>query len=293
MNKSLNAHIIVLIATFLVAGSFIVSQKLSGVIDPISITLLRFVVASIFLLPIILMKKNWFEKIKYSFKRALIISFFYSSFFIGMFNALEYTTALNTGTIFTLVPLLTALFSIFVFKQHFNIKQLIIYIIGIIGTCMVIFKGNIDLFLALSLNKGDVIFLFSIIFMALYSISAKYFYKEDDDLMVLVFMTLIGGVIWMSFALYLFNIPLLWENIDTKQFSYLAYLSIMATLVTSYLYQKATVIIGPKKVMSYVYINPAAIALLLFVFEKQSISFMVSVGILISTLATVVLLVKS
>lgn len=292
MTKDLNAHFLILLATFLVGGSFIVSQELSGIIDPISITLLRFVIASLVLAPLVFLKKEFREKIVSTFKRAMIISFFYSVFFIGLFTSLEYTTALNTGTIFTLVPLLTALISIFVFKQKIPFKQYLVYSLGIVGTCIVVFKGNMELFLSLSLNKGDILFLFSISSMALYSICAKYFYKEDDKLVVLVFMTLLGGTIWMSFALLFLNIPLQWEKINSNQFLYMAYLSIGATLITSYLYQKGTVILGPKKVMAYVYLNPAAIALLLLLFNSKVINIWMSLGILISSFATIVLLKK-
>ena len=292
MSKNLNAHFIILLATFLVGGSFIISQKLSGIIDPISITLLRFIIASLLLAPIVFLNQKYREKIISTFKRAMIISFFYSIYFIGMFKALEFTTALNTGTIFTLVPLLTALFSIFVFKQKISFNQYLIYLIGIIGTCMVIFKGNLELFLSLSLNKGDVIFIFSTFCMALYSISAKHFHRKDDELLVLVFMTLVGGIIWMSLALVLFDVPLDWQKISSKEFLYLGYLTVFATLVTSYLYQKATIVLGPKKMMAYVYLNPGTIAILLFLFELKSINFWMLLGIFISSLATLILLKK-
>ncbi|UWY61156.1 DMT family transporter [Aliarcobacter butzleri] len=292
MSKNLNAHFIILLATFLVGGSFIISQKLSGIIDPISITLLRFVIASLLLAPIVLFNQKYRKKVISTFKRAMIISFFYSIYFIGLFKSLEFTTALNTGTIFTLVPLLTALFSIFVFKQKISFNQYLIYLIGIIGTCMVIFKGNLELFLSLSLNKGDVIFIFSTFCMALYSISAKYFHKQDDELVVLVFMTLVGGIIWMSLALVLFDVPLNWQEISSKEFLYLGYLTVFATLVTSYLYQKATIVLGTKKVMAYVYLNPASIVVLSFLIEFKSINFWMFLGILISSFATLILLKK-
>jgi drug/metabolite transporter (DMT)-like permease len=290
MSKDLNAHLLIIIATLLVGGSFIVSQNLSGIIDPISITLLRFVIASLVLAPLVLFKKEFRIKIIPTFKRAMIISFFYSVFFIGLFTSLEYTTALNTGTIFTLVPLLTAFLSIIVFKQKIPFKQYLVYFIGILGTCIVVFKGNLELFLSLSLNKGDILFLFSISSMALYSICAKYFYKKDDKLIVLVFMTLVGGCIWMFLALVFLNIPLQWGKIDSKQFLYLGYLSIAATLITSYLYQKGTVILGPKKVMAYTYLNPASIALLLVLFGSSIINLWMSLGILISSFSTLILL---
>lgn len=293
MSENFKAHILVIIATFLIAGSFIVSKKLAGIIDPISLTLFRFVFASIVLAPIIFIKQKYRTKVRETFKRALVISLFYSLYFIGLFKALEYTTALNTGTLFTLVPLLTAVLAIFVFKQTITLFQFFIYLVGIIGTCMVVFKGDLQLFLNLSLNYGDVIFLFAIVAMALYSISAKHFYKEGDEVLVLTFMTLIGGIIWMGLALVLFNIPLQWEKINDNLFLDMSYLAIAATLFTVYLNQKATVILGPKKTMSYIYTSPAAVALLMYLFYAQSMSFWVFIGIIISSMATLILLFKS
>lgn len=193
MIQIFKAHLFVLLATFLVAGSFIVSSKLSGVIDSISLTLFRFFMASLFLAPIIFFKKEFRAKILYTIPRSMIISLFYSLYFIGLFKALETTTALNIGTLFTLVPLLTAFFSIFFLKDKMNLNQLFIYLIGIIGTCIVIFKADINLFLNFSLNYGDMIFLIAIICMSLYSITLKLLHKKDDILLVTVFGTLIGG----------------------------------------------------------------------------------------------------
>ncbi|RXK14517.1 EamA family transporter [Halarcobacter mediterraneus] len=293
MSKTLYAHILILFATFISGGSFLVSQKLSGLINPISINLLRFLIATLTLLPFIFLKKEYRVKLISTFKRAFIISFFYTSFLIGMFISLEYTTALNTGAIFTLVPLLTALLSMMFFKQKIPKKQYIVYFLGIIGTCIVVFKASLQLFLSLTLNKGDTYFFISILFIAMYSICAKYFYKEDDELFVLVFLTLVGGCIWMSFALIIFNVPLQWDRISSDDFVSLGYISIPATLVTAYLYQKCTVILGPKKIMAYTYLTPASIAILMFIVSSQVLSYWVIMGILISTFSTIILLIKS
>jgi len=293
MNKTFTAHILVLLATFLIALSFIVSEKLSGVIDPISLTLYRFVFASVVLSPVIFLQKKYRSKIKQSFKKAMIISFFYSLYFIGLFKALEFTSSLNTATIFTITPLITAIFSIAIFKQKLTVFQFIIYIIGMIGTCIVIFKGELEPFLTFALNYGDILFLIAIVFMSLYSISAKYFYREDDEVLTITFMTLIGGIFWMGIALVLFNIPLQWEKIEGELFFHMTYLSIGATLLTVYLYQKATVVIGPKKLMAYIYINPAFTAISLYTIYGVHISLWEMIGVLISIVSTILLLIDS
>ncbi|WP_419770557.1 MAG: DMT family transporter [Candidatus Marinarcus sp.] len=291
MKQILKAHFLVLIATFLVAGSFIVSQKLSGIIDPISLTLLRFVLASFFLAPIIFLNKKYRDNIATTLPRAMIISLFYSLYFIGLFKALETTTALNTGTLFTLVPLFTALVCLFIFKDKMSMRQFVIYLIGMFGTGMVVFKGDLNLFLNFSLNQGDTIFLFAIIAMVFYSVSMKFLHRKTDELLVLVFCTLVGGCIWMFLSLLSFDIPLQWGKIQGDLIFYMLYLTIGATLFTVYLYQQAAIGIGPKKLMAYVYLNPVAIAFLLFIFEHQAIVFKVSVGIVISTITTFLLLI--
>ncbi|MDD2894392.1 MAG: DMT family transporter [Aliarcobacter sp.] len=290
MTQNLKAHLLILLATFLVAGSFIASAKLSGVIDSISLTLFRFFVASLFLAPIIFFNKKYREKVLSTMPRAMIISLFYSLYFIGLFKALETTTALNTGTLFTLVPLLTGILCIFFLKEKMSLKQLFIYLVGIIGTCIVVFKADINLFLDFSLNQGDIIFLFAIVAMALYSITLKLLHKKDDELFVLVFCTLIGGCIWMFLTLEILDIPLEWEKIEGDLIFYMLYLIIGATLFTLYLYQQGSIAIGPKKLMAYVYLNPIAVALLMFIFEGKVVNLGVLLGIIISTFATIVLL---
>lgn len=290
MTQNLKAHMLIFIATILIAFSFIISGKISGLINPISLTLLRFVLAFTVLLPFILLSKKYRNKIKQSFFKGLKISLFYSLYFILLFKALEYTSALNTSTLFTLVPLLTAIFASFIFNDKLNILKLAIYLLGMIGTVIVIFDGSLEAIIKLTFNSGDIIFLFAVVSMGIYSISAKYFYEKDDEVLVLTLMTLFGGIIWMSLALIIFDIPLEWMRVEGENIYYMLYLSIGATLFTVFLYQKATIVIGPNKVMAYVYLNPAIVAFIMFIYENELINLNMFIGILISVFATILLL---
>jgi len=291
--ESVNAHFFVLLATLLVALSFIVSEKLAGVVDPLSLTLLRFTASFFVLLPFVLVVKRYRSKIKQSFKKGITISFFYSMFFVLLFKSLEYTTALNTATLYTLVPLATAIFSYMIFKEALGARKILIYFLGILGTAIVIFDGSFKSLLLLSLNRGDVIFMFGVILMAIYSVSIKYCYKKDDEIVVITLMTLLGGIIWMSIAVMALDVELQWHRIRGDYIGYLLYLSIGATLATVFLYQKSTIVIGPSKVMAYIYLNPAIVATLLYILESKKISQIVLLGISISVLATYILLKSS
>ncbi|PZP11622.1 MAG: EamA family transporter, partial [Aliarcobacter butzleri] len=255
MNERLSAHLYVLLATILISGSFLASQKLANVIDPISLTLYRFVLALIFLSPVIIFSKNKLKNVFKILPKAMVVSLVYTLYFIGMLRALENTTVLNTGAIYTLVPLMKAVLCIFFFKEKIALKQLFIYILGIISTCIVVFQADFTLFLTLSLNKGDIIFLIASLSMALYPVFIKLLYSKKDELLVLVFSTLLGGIIWMSLTMQILNIPYNWNKIELNHFYSLLYLVLATTILTLFLYQKATLILGAKKIMAYIYLN--------------------------------------
>lgn len=293
MPKEIKAHLLVLLNTFLIAGSFIASQKIAGTLHPISLSLLRFVLASCLLAPWVVFNPEKRAKISQTFLRALAISLFYALYFIIFFKALEMTTALNTGTLYTLVPLLTAVLCIFFFHERIGLFQLFIYLCGIAGTLIVVFKGDMTLLRRFSINEGDLLFLSAVACMAIYSILTKFLHRKDDDVTVLVLMTLVGGTLWMSTAMLTMGIALQWNTLTLDVLYYMLYLTIAATLLSVYLTQKASILIGPKKVMAYVYASPASIAFLLYLFEGTTFSPEVGVGIVISLSATVLLLFKS
>ncbi len=147
------------------------------------------------------------------------------------------------------------------------------------------------LLLAFSLNKGDSIFLLAVLAMCSYSISMKLLYR-GDEMLVLVFCTLVGGALWMLLTLFLSGQPLQWHLIQGDLILQMAYLAIGATLITVYLYQRTTVTLGPSRVNAYIYLNPALVAFLVFIIEGISIPVAVIPGILISSIATAVLQTK-
>ncbi|GEM_PF-614806 len=290
MSNTLRAYTYATIATILVAGSFLASAKLSGAIDPISLTLLRFVVALFFMLPLVLFKPQRFKTVLHLLPKSSIISLFYALYFVAMFKALESTTTLNTGSIYTLTPLLTALLALAVFKERIPPFQLLVYIIGILSTLIVVFRADLTLFLALVLNAGDLIFFLATISMALYSITLKLLFKSSDDIISQVFATLISGSLWMALALYMFDIPLEWHTLSSDLLFAMLYLVVGTTIFTLFLYQKSILLAGPKKIMAFIYTNPALVAIIGYFFEGETLSAGVVGGIVLSVSSTILIL---
>jgi len=288
INKTIKPHLLVLLATCLVAGSFLASGKLALIVNPISLTLLRFLGAALLLAPVMICKIERRIKVLPTMPRAMIISLFYSAFFIGFFESLKTTTPLNTGALYTLVPLITALLSAIFLKDRVNGRKILVYVLGALGTVWVIFDGQVALLLSFSLNKGDFIFLLATFSMCCYSVSMKLLYR-DDEMIVLVFCTLIGGVLWMTLALLLTHQPLQWNLIQGESLFHMSYLIIGATIATMYLYQRTTVMLGPSRVNAYIFLNPALVALLQLIVDGLPILMAIIPGVILSSSATIIL----
>jgi drug/metabolite transporter (DMT)-like permease len=284
----IKAHFLVLLATLLVAGSFIASAGLAKVLNPYSLTLLRFVCSVVILAPFIFLQPPMRARIHLVLPRALIISFFFSAFFVCMFEALKTTSALNTAAIYTLVPLITAVISRLVLREQLAIRRVTIYLLGAAGACWVIFTGQSAGVVSLTLNQGDLIFLGGAVLMACYAVSMKLLYR-NDEMILLVFAILLGGCIWMSLALMLTGNAPHWQLLDGTAIYQMAYLVLGATIGTVYLFQRTIVALGPSRVNAYIYLNPACVALLALVIDDESIALTVLPGIIATVLATMLL----
>ncbi len=258
---STRAHLLMSLNILIIAGAIIASEELSNVANSYSLTLLRFIAASILLAPVVLLVKSKRARLIKIFPKSFVISFFYCAFFVGFFEALETTNSLNTGAIFTLVPLITAILSMLFLKQSLNSKLLVFYLTGVVTASWIVFKGNIALFLAADVSEGDIIFLIATISFCCFTLSMKLLYRGEDMASV-VFCTLVGGAIWMMLAKVVFAYPLHWHEVQGKYVYYMAYLVVAATLFTVYLFQRVTVILGPVRVNAYFYIIPALVALM-------------------------------
>ncbi|EAQ64110.1 membrane protein [Marinomonas sp. MED121] len=290
--KDIKYHFLSIFVTAIVAGSFISTGQLAGTMNSLSLTLLRFFIATLTLSPFILLSPQKAKVVKSIFIKTLLMSLFFSSFFICMFEALKTTTPLNTGTIYTLVPFMTALASIIVFRQHFSLSLLFIYLLAAIGTSWVVLKGDISALYALNFNQGDYIFLLGCLSMVGFSISMKALHHGEDSL-ITVFCIMLGGIIWMTLALLILQLPLGWHNVSFNMAFHMLYLALFSTLLSTIIIHKVTVKLGPVKVMAYIYLSPVFVAFIMLIFEGKLILVEVYPGIVLSIICTFLLQIFS
>jgi drug/metabolite transporter (DMT)-like permease len=172
-----------------------------------------------------------------------------------MFLSLRFTQPMNTGVIFTTVPGISGVFSWFLVRERLGGHRLLALALAMTGALWVIFEGNLDRFMALQLNHGDLIFFGGCLMMALYMPLVKLFHRGEPMAMMTLWI-LVTGSLW----LLLFSLPRLsaisWTTIPLFTWLGIAYLAFFTTIITFFISQWATLHLGPTRVMAYSYLYP-------------------------------------
>lgn len=246
-----------LISAVLVSTSFTVGAFVAGKLDPTVLTVIRFVLASLFLLPYVWLRHG----LSFSLSlvcRCSIISGCLVIFFWCMFLSLEYTTALNTSVIFTLVPLIAGIYAFIFLRERVGKKRCLALCIGLFGAVWVIFRGDITQLVDMEWNKGDTIFFAGCLLMGLYTILIRLLYRSEP-MIVMTFWILVTGSAWLLVfgGEKMFIVE--WALISEKVWWSLLYLAVFTTIITFFITQYAILYLGPTKVMAYSYLYPAIV----------------------------------
>ncbi|MDH3349651.1 MAG: DMT family transporter, partial [Desulfobulbaceae bacterium] len=262
LHKSLwPTHGLMLLATCLVSTSFTVGKAITDGMDPAVITLIRFTVAAILFLPYVKLHHSLKLPTGRSLLRYSIISAALVTFFWLMFLSLRYTSAVNTGVLFTLVPGISGLYSAILLKERLGLPRLLALLLAMTGALLVIFHGKPTNILNMELNRGDLIFFIGCLFMALYTPLVKLLHR-GEHMAIMTFWVLVTGSGWLLLfsGPHLLTVP--WASIDQSVWLGILYLAIFCTIITFFLSQTATLHLGPTRVMAYSYLYPPLIIIL-------------------------------
>lgn len=262
MNKAvMRAHGSMLLATILVATSFPVGAAITHGLDSVVLTLLRFSLAALVFAPVVAWRyglpwPGWRDLARYGAISACLVGFFW-----GMFAALRFTSVLNTATIFTLTPAITAAFSALLLRERLGRAARLALPVGIVGAVWVIFRGDMGALLAVDLGRGDAIFLAACVAMGCYSPLLKLLHRGEPMARV-TFWTLVTGAGWLLLLSAGRLGAVGWTAVPVAVYGGIAYLAVFTTLITFFIFQSSVAVIGPTRVMSYTYLNPVLVLLI-------------------------------
>lgn len=248
-------HALMLLAMLLIASSFNVGASIAESVPPSVLMLLRFSLAAVLFAPFVFLKYGFKVPGFGNMRRYALLSLPLVIFFWCMFESLRYTSALNTGALYTLVPAITAFYAWMLNKERVDRKRLFGLALGTFGALWIVFRGEYELLIQLELNKGDLIFVVGCMAMGLYTPLVKRSYQGEPVALVTFWVTTWGGF-WL-FLISFYQLPAVeWDAVDTSTYLGVIYLALFTTLVTFFLLQFATVHIGATKVAAYSFLTP-------------------------------------
>ena len=289
MTPALRGHLAMLLFSALVAGSFSLGAQVAPEIAPAAINSLRFAIAAVVIgiaaaltggIPRSAARAPW---------RYLVLGGLFAIYFVLMFEGLKTASALSTSAVFTLTPILTALFGYLLLRQVTTRQMALALAIGAAGAVWVIFRGDWGAMRAMEIGRGEMIYFLGCVSHAIYTPMVRRLNRGERPVVFTFGMLIAGFVVLVAYG---------WSDIRATDWAALrplvwitlVYLAIFASASTFVLLQYATLRLPSAKVMAYTYLTPSWVILWELAMGNGAPPLTVLIGIAMTVVALVMLL---
>ncbi len=239
----------------LIAGSFSLGARAAPFIAPAALNAVRFAIGASVMgavawatirRPPGLPRAPW---------RFLLLGLCMGIYFITMFEALKLASPISTGAVFTLIPLMSALFGIVLLGEWPRPIVWLSLVLAAAGSLWVIFKGDFAALLALDIGPGEAIFLVGCVGHALFAPLLKLL-NRGEPVAQNTFHVLSATLVWIVLYGARDIAATEWGALPAIVWIAIVYLAIFATAGTFFLLQYAALRLPAAKVLAYGYLTP-------------------------------------
>lgn len=272
---------LILLAVIFWGSSFIATKILLNEIKPVTIIILRLIIASLLLASIaVVAKRNFSLNVKshsWIFVLALIAVF---HLWIQV-TGLQYTTAANTGWIIGTAPVFMTIMGLIFFKEKITILSFGGIVLSVFGLLMLIGKGDISN-IGLIENKGDLLVLGSAFTWGAYSMVNKKISLSYSPLMTILYLFLMMAVIIIPFNLDMETISSV-IHLSSIGWMMVLFLGLFCSGISYVMWAQALRDMESAKVGSFLYLEPLVTVIAAWFFLSEEITLlMILSGLLIT-----------
>ena len=282
--EALKGHAAMLAFAVAISGSFSLGKLAAPHLDSAALNAIRFALAGCLLAPFALRRLKR-EHLRAAW-RSPVLGGVFAVYFYLMFVALSLTDPVSTAAVFTLTPLMSAVFGWFLLRQIATPRIAVSLLIAGAGAVWVIFRADVGRILAFDLGAGEIIFLFGCAAHAFYTPLVRRL-NRGEPVVVFTFGTIIAGMVLLTLAGSKAILATDWTALPDIVWITIAYLAVFATAGSFMMVQYATLRLPSSKVMAYGYLVPSFV----IVWEGVSGHGWVSASVLLGAGATVLGLV--
>ena len=276
-------HILgVVIVTALLGGAVPVFGKIALTeIPPFAFTFFRFVIATALLLPIYLKVRQPIGK---DFWRIFALSLLAMGNVVLFSFGIQQTSAGMAQAIYTLSPILAAVFAFFLIEESFNLKKVGGVLVGLVGATLIVFLPLLERGLGADVSIiGNIIIVVATTMVTLFTVFSKPFQRKYHPIEITTFFSITTVVVLFFFSLFEMQSGLeWWDNLSPSGIFGLLYVGSIGTalyyLLTQYIIKHATPVVASM----ILYVQPFATILWAYIFLGEVISILFIIGIVLA-----------
>jgi len=187
-----------------------------------------------------------------------------------MYTALEFTTAMNVGLIFAMMPVFSMVLARIVLGEAMGPWQIIGSAIATLGMVVIVVKGDVSALSRLALDPGEGLALAAAVLFPIYSVLLKWAKFDLPRLPLLVL--LVGAAAIVSLPLFV------WEivngehaNLDVRGYLALAYAAIPGGALMYLLFNWSIDVLGAARTGATMYLQNVFVVLLAWLLLGETI----------------------
>ena len=274
-------YLLILLAIIFWGTSFVATKTVLNEIKPVTIIILRLILASILLTIIALSTKRKFS-INFKSHSWIFILALVAVFHLWIqVTGLQYTTAANTGWIIGTAPVFMAILGFVFYKEKITLLQLLGILVAVAGLLLLIGKGDITN-IGLIENQGDLLVLGSAFTWGVYSMVNKKISLSYSPLMTILYLFLMMAVIIIPFNLNTETINSV-INLSLISWMWILFLGIFCSGVAYVIWAQALRDMESAKVGAFLYFEPLVTVIAAWFFLREEITLlMILSGLLIT-----------
>lgn len=265
-------YILVMLTALFWASNFIAAKIVGPSVPPVTLTLLRWLTASVLMLPFAL---PWIIKNRDHIKKHAFYLCMMGLLSTTLFNSFLYagiqTTEANKASILqSLTPVVIMLICGLALNEKIRIWQWVGVFLSFSGVIVLVSHADVDRLIHLSFASGDLYLLGSVLCWATYSIALRWRPPVFNDFTFFAVISIFGTVGLFPLSLYELSDREL-PTLDAKSIATIFYIAIFPSILAGVFWNKSVISLGASTAGLFTYVIPIYTFILSAIFLGEGV----------------------
>jgi drug/metabolite transporter (DMT)-like permease len=261
--KLIAAYLLLILTMLSWSGNAIVGRALAGAVPPFGLSLMRWTVAFLAVLPFVaseLVAKRAILRRRWRILLALALLGLTCCNSLG-YLGLNWTTALNAGLINSAGPMLTLAAAFAFYRERAAPTQICGMLTSLLGVLVIVLRGDATALFALDVNRGDLAILGGVAFWAVYTVMLRHRPPELSPLALLGVLFAIAAVTVLPFHLAEAWLGYPLPGSEAALLGYL-YVGLFPAVIAFFGWNRGVAVLGANRASLFTHLMPLFSALL-------------------------------